>query len=497
MDRHYFKNPQFILYAIFYLVIFIGILLAVYQFIFNRSLWIDEAMLALNIIKRGFSGLTEPLYYKQVAPVGFLFIERLSVLMLGKNEFALRIFPLISFLVSIPLFYLLSCKLSGNKIVPLLSTSIFSITLSLLRYSSEVKQYSSDVLFTVMLLYCCLTLKLNTNRSLLIYAVIGGIAIWFSNIAVIILFVSGIYSLYSELYKNKNYKVLFPLLFWAVSFFIYYIFFIHNHPHTEFMIDYWKEAFLPLSPFSASFYFFLFQAIKDIYSYLLGFSFLWFIPFSVSMVATGFMLKRREYTVLYFFLAPIAVHLFLSGLMLYPFKGRFLLYSIPLIILVFSIGVYELFEFTDKRILALPQLLLIAPVLAMFYPIYAKFPIQIHEVKHSLNYMEANIKSDETIYVYCNSRPAFKFYKEAKAINIGNPVKLGTFHHEEKHKYDDELLNLRGKVWLLFSHVYHSSRPDSEEAYMIKILLNNGSKLLDVKKYKGSSVYYIDTKDSV
>ncbi len=497
MDRHYFKNPQFILYAIFYLVIFIGILLAVYQFIFNRSLWIDEAMLALNIIKRGFSGLTEPLYYEQVAPVGFLFIERISVLMLGKNEFALRIFPLISFLVSIPLFYLLSCKLSGNKIIALLSTSIFSITLQLLRYSSEVKQYSSDVLCAVILLYCCLTLKLNTNRSLSIYAVIGGIAIWFSNIAVIILFVSGIYSLYYEFYKNKNYKVLFPLLFWAVSFFIYYIFFIHNHPHTEFMIDYWKEDFLPLRPFSASFYLFLFRAAQDIYSYLLGFGFLWFMPFLISVSAAGFMLKRREYTVLYFFLAPIAVHLFLSGLMLYPFKGRFLLYSVPLIILVFSIGVYELFEFTDKRILKLPQFLLILPVLVMFYPVYLHFPIQREEIKSSLSYLETNIKHDETIYVYCGARRAFNFYKETKTTNINNPIILGTRHHKEKHKYDDELLNLRGKVWLLFSHVYHSSRPDSEEAYMIKILLNNGSKLLDVKKYKGSSVYYIDTKDSV
>ncbi|MBN2134504.1 MAG: glycosyltransferase family 39 protein, partial [Acidobacteria bacterium] len=411
MDKHYIDNGRSTLFAIFYLVIFIGISLAVYQFMFNRSLWIDEAMLALNIINRGFSGLTEPLYYKQVAPVGFLFIERISILMLGKNEFALRIFPLISFLVSIPLFYLLGGKLTGNKMVALLSTSIFSITLSLLRYSSEVKQYSSDVLFTLILLYCCLTLKLNTNRSLLIYAVIGGIAIWFSNIAVIILFVAGMYSLYYEFYKNKHFKIVVPLLFWAVSFFIYYIFFIHNHPHTEFMIDYWKEAFLPLSPFSASFYLFLFRVAQDIYSYLLGFGFLWFMPFLISVSAAGFMLKRREYTVLYFFLAPIAVHLFLSGLMLYPFKGRFLLYSIPLIILIFSIGLYELFEFTNKRILKLPQFLLILPVLVMFYPIYTKFPIQIHEVKHSLNYMETNIKSDETIYVYCNSRPAFKFYK--------------------------------------------------------------------------------------
>ena len=29
---------------------------------------------------------------------------------------------------------------------------------------------------------------------------------------------------------------------------------------------------------------------------------------------------------------------------------------------------------------------------------------------------------------------------------------------------------------------------------MIELLLSKGSNLLDVKKYKGSSVYYVDTK---
>jgi hypothetical protein len=466
MEKHYLKNPQFALFTMLYLVIFIGIFLAVYQFILNRSLWLDEASLALNIINRNFTGLTKPLSYRQIAPIGFLFIERISVLVLGKNEFALRIFPLISFLISIPFFYLLADKLAKNKVIALISTSIFSITLSLLRYSSEVKQYSSDVLFAIIILYCSLTLKLNTNRSLFIYAIIGSIAIWFSSIAVIILFVVGIYSLYFEGYQKKNYRVLFPILFWAISFFIYYVFFIHNHPHAEFMIHYWRKAFLPLNPFSEGFYLFLYRAARGVYTYLLGFHSFWSIPFLISLIAVGVMLKNREYTILYFCLAPITVHLFLSGLTLYPFKGRFALYILPLVILVFSIGLYQLFEFTNKKVLKLPHFLLIVPVLVMFYPIYLNFPIQKEEIKNSLSYIEKNIKKDEIIYVYCGSRKAFKFYKETKIININNAIIIGTSHHKENHKYD----------------------------HMMELLLSNGSELLDVKKYKGSSVYYVDTK---
>ena len=61
----------------------------------------------------------------------------------------------------------------------------------------------------------------------------------------------------------------------------------------------------------------------------------------------------------------------------------------------------------------------------------------------------------------------------------------------ENYKYDPELLNLKGKVWLLFSHVYPLR---NEEKYMMELLLSKGSEVLDVKKYKGSSVYYVDTK---
>ena len=119
MKKHYIQHHQPVLSAIFYLIIFIGVSLAIYQFIFNRSLWVDEVSLALNIINKDFIGLTKPLDYSQVAPIGFLFIERISILILGKNDLALRLFPLISFFISIPFLYLLSNKLAKNNVIAL------------------------------------------------------------------------------------------------------------------------------------------------------------------------------------------------------------------------------------------------------------------------------------------------------------------------------------------------------------------------------------------
>src|ERR687888_419926 len=55
-----------------------GTLLRLTQYLFNRSLWLDEALLTLNVLRRPWTGLIKPLDYNQGAPVGFLFLEKLS-----------------------------------------------------------------------------------------------------------------------------------------------------------------------------------------------------------------------------------------------------------------------------------------------------------------------------------------------------------------------------------------------------------------------------------
>jgi hypothetical protein len=87
------------------IVVALGIILRLRQYFANRSLWVDEASLALNIVNRTFGALTLPLDYNQGAPIGFLFIEKFSVLILGNNEFSLRLFPLFSGLLSVYFIY--------------------------------------------------------------------------------------------------------------------------------------------------------------------------------------------------------------------------------------------------------------------------------------------------------------------------------------------------------------------------------------------------------
>lgn len=107
-----FRNfIQFSINHIPYYLILWGIIVRLAQYLINRSLWADEAVLALNIINRNYLQLTETLDYEQGAPIGFLWVEKFILQLLGNNEYALRLFPLIAGMISLFLFWQLAQKI--------------------------------------------------------------------------------------------------------------------------------------------------------------------------------------------------------------------------------------------------------------------------------------------------------------------------------------------------------------------------------------------------
>src|SRR4029079_18028527 len=70
-----------------------GVVLRAIEFTRNRPLWLDEAMLALNIASRPLAQLARPLDYDQSAPLLYLWIERIAVTLGGVNERSLRVLP--------------------------------------------------------------------------------------------------------------------------------------------------------------------------------------------------------------------------------------------------------------------------------------------------------------------------------------------------------------------------------------------------------------------
>ena len=171
-----------------FLAIGFGLVLRLRQYTLNLSFWLDEAMLALNIVNRSFGGLIRPLDYDQGAPLGFLWIIKALESLLGNHEFSLRLFPFLASCLGLILLW----QLARQLIQPLgvvFALLVFASSRYLVSYGAQVKQYTVDV--TIALLLQLLALKLLgkkcTNRDYAILAVLGALSVWMSHAAVFVL----------------------------------------------------------------------------------------------------------------------------------------------------------------------------------------------------------------------------------------------------------------------------------------------------------------------
>ena len=177
MLQTYFK-PRHINFWIA-VVILIGAVLRSIQFFGATSLWFDELTSALNIQSRSFYQLaTQQLDYNQVAPVGFLYLEKISALIFGENDFAYRFFPWLLSLISLPLFLQISKKfLSGTYLLG--SLILFSGSYAAFIYSGQAKQYSGDLTACLLLVWISLFLldKKPNKWLIFFFAITGSVAI--------------------------------------------------------------------------------------------------------------------------------------------------------------------------------------------------------------------------------------------------------------------------------------------------------------------------------
>ncbi|MBV8584730.1 MAG: glycosyltransferase family 39 protein, partial [Verrucomicrobia bacterium] len=135
-----------------YFLLLSGVLVRLVQFLYCRSLWVDEGFLAINIVNRSYLGLLQPLAYSQAAPIGVLWTTRLAVELFGPSEMALRAYAFLCGTASLPLFFALARRLYGAK-TALWALALFSFMPSLISYSNEAKQYAGDVWWTILILY--------------------------------------------------------------------------------------------------------------------------------------------------------------------------------------------------------------------------------------------------------------------------------------------------------------------------------------------------------
>ena len=158
------QNISYIL--VIALITITGIYLRIELFLYNQGFWNDEILLApYNIMEKTYFEFFKPLNNYQVAPPFFLIVTKFFYELYTKTngieycEFGVRFVPLLSSILAVPAFFILLSKIFNNKYVIITGLMFFSLNTTAISYSQEAKQYSTELLFSIILLYIFYTIN--------------------------------------------------------------------------------------------------------------------------------------------------------------------------------------------------------------------------------------------------------------------------------------------------------------------------------------------------
>ncbi len=176
-----------------WLAVAVGVVLRLLDYAEFRQLYKDEASLLANLVSLSVFDFRTILTEYQLAPPGFLVLERLMVRLPWNNVLEARLFPLVCGIASMFLFRSTARRYLTPWAVPI-ATGLFALADWLIYYSSEIKQYSCDLVLTLVALRLAAGADLDSKssaasspdpaalgtRRLLAIAGFGVVGVWFS-----------------------------------------------------------------------------------------------------------------------------------------------------------------------------------------------------------------------------------------------------------------------------------------------------------------------------
>jgi hypothetical protein len=463
-----------------WLAVAVGVALRVARYLADRSLWGDEGALALNIVNKPARTLLEPLDYLQGAPIGFLLVERALVSALGDRELVLRLFPLLCGLLALVVFAVIARRLLVPEAAAI-AVILFATVEPLVYYSAEVKQYSTDVVAAVLLLYAVIAVDWNRarGRTLVPLVLAGAALVWFSHPALI-----AVATLWAAVvagsWLGRGRAAVGPIAIvgaaWGVSALTSYV--VHDNNARE--VEALALASSPEAGFAPAD---LAASVWDSFGDPVGVASSTTGLALVASVAGLLTLDRRDRQAALFLAVPIAGTLTAALLGLYPFSGRFVLFLVPFVLLMLGAGLWAIASAIAVR---LPLVAILAVGLLLSYPTLtaaknAVSPPGHEEVRSVVRYLDERWRDGDAVYVWFQSQYPFRYYAEcrdcdalsetgvasaiwprnpddargASALTTRQPLYVGQRSHDLS-TYVEDFEQLRGKsrVWLLFSSTW-------------------------------------------
>lgn len=396
-------------------IAWVGVGLRLAWYLERRPIWLDEAMLARFIIARPMAQLIGmPLGDGQVAPIGFLVLERLAVVAFGSGELALRLVPVVAAVLSVWLFLAVARRTVPPELVPV-AMALFAANRALVAYGAEVKQYSSDVAVALALWLVWLVVRERGRVWPLV--MVGAVLVWVSQPAILVL--GGLWGATLVLGPaRERVRMSLAAVGWGASAALAAWVSWHRVSSGDlaYLRAFWADGF-PGNPA---------RALDHLMRVPPGVVWL-----ALALIGLWIAVRARR-TPLLLGVGPVAAAYVAAVLGWYPFADRLVLFLVPIVVLLIA-------QVRWAVLLALPQL------------VVSLLPVRHEDLRTIARAVLAQNESGDAVYVYYGAVPAFSYYAGGTSVSAD----AGGCHRGEGDKYFLELDRYRGRrLWLVVGHSY-------------------------------------------
>ncbi len=323
-----------------------GIALRLWYYLDARSLFIDEANLALNISELPYSRFFQPLLYDQYAPPLFMVFTKGAVVLLGNHEWSLRLWPFAGGVFLLIAICIVNRKLYLAPAVHWFPLAMVAFSPFLLRFGTEMKQYSTDGAMAIGFILLALQLPPDKMkaRHFWLWAVAGSLGLWFSMPAVFILFGVGAGYLYT-FFLRRNGKAIAALAAvgaaWLFSFSALYYSVLQDGVEREMLQNYHAAFFFPVQFWKAQAWEQLGGILYGLFSPALGFTAIGLAVGICLLLWGGYRLAVQDTGVFLLLTVPILGSFAASALHKFSLIPRVALFLMPIFLLVAAYGASE------------------------------------------------------------------------------------------------------------------------------------------------------------
>lgn len=452
-----------------------GVALRTIQYAARGSLWVDELAVAINVSERGlWQLLFRPLELRQVAPPGFLLLEKLGTELLGVGEAGLRFFPWLASLASLFLFWRVAARFA-SPIAVAAGLLAFAASPSLVWYAGTAKQYSGDVAVTLLLVL--LALRFDEERwsvgQAISWGLVGGVAILASQPAVLVAAGLGGLLLARRLWTRARIMPVVGLAGgWAIgaAAVTAHSLRVVSPAVRGYMAGEWNQSFLPAPWDGPVQLLWVPNRLLISLSHLLirvqpkSIPEILFVAIFGGLALAGAhrMVRLRRGAAIVPAVPPVA-GLIAAWLRIMPLFNRLAMFFTPSLLLAAMAGAEEVRERFPGRARAVATALALGPFVlpAIAVVSFAPPPYRAEETRPVLDELRARLEPGDTIYVYYAAGLAMRFYAP-DIVGV-----LGANHRADGRGYFREIDALRGRprVWFFHTHGY-PCEPDAIRSYL-------------------------------